>query len=68
MGIVNGHRKIVRIGELRWQDGMAAVSDWVRYERNTDEWVFAESPSPRAASRLREVEREQELREGPGVC
>lgn len=49
---IGGRRRIVRIGEIGWQDGTVIVRDWVRYDEAAGEWIYPSAPSPRAAQRL----------------
>jgi len=53
MRIVNGKRRICRIGEVGWRDGSVVVKDWVRYDEASGCWRHHEPPSSRAAERFR---------------
>ncbi|WP_127533908.1 ATPase, T2SS/T4P/T4SS family [Paenibacillus kobensis] len=51
--IVNGKRRICRIGEIGWKDGNVTVTDWVRYDEASGDWRHHELPSARAFERFR---------------
>lgn len=52
MRIVNGVRKLVRIGEYQWNNGEVKVRELVRYEESGDRWIFPEPFSARASERI----------------
>lgn len=52
MAIVNGKRKLVRIGEFEYKDGAVRVRDWVRYSYADDRWLFPMCVSSKAMDRL----------------
>jgi pilus assembly protein CpaF len=53
MRLVDGERKLVRIGEIRWENGDVNVRELVRYDENEQRWVFPESFSPKGKARIR---------------
>lgn len=45
MQMVNGRRRIVRIGRYVWRHGGIAVDDWARYDPRSDSWrIRQEAP------------------------
>lgn len=51
MGIADGKRRIVRMGEIRWRDGEASLEEWALYRRG-EGWRLAPRPGIEAARRL----------------
>lgn len=52
MSIVEGQRKLVRLGEFEFRDGRVTVRDWVRYDYAKGGWKYPLSLSDRARERL----------------
>jgi pilus assembly protein CpaF len=52
MVIVEGKRRLSRIGEFEFSDGHVRVRDWVRYSYEEDRWLFPMQVSPKAMDRL----------------
>lgn len=52
MALVNGQRKLVRIGEFEFADGSVRVRDWVRYDYAACCWRYPLSFSPKAMERM----------------
>jgi pilus assembly protein CpaF len=51
--IVDGRRRICRIGEIGWRNGAVLVNDWVRYDEGSGHWTYPASPSAAAMERFR---------------
>jgi len=60
MGIVDGKRKLLRIGEYVYDSSRDSVTvrDIVRYDYGKGSWRYPESFSPRAAERIRKYDPE----------
>lgn len=52
MALVEGKRKLVRIGEFEFKNGSVHVRDWVRYSHGKRRWDYPMNVSPRALERL----------------
>jgi pilus assembly protein CpaF len=52
MGVVEGKRKLLRIGEYVYRDGVIQVRDIVRYDYVNRAWTFKDKLSQRAAARI----------------
>ena len=52
MRVVDGKRRLVRIGEIRWSRGEASVHDWAVYAGSGTGWTVAASPGDEACRRL----------------
>ncbi|QJC51203.1 CpaF family protein [Paenibacillus albicereus] len=53
MGIADGKRRILRMGEICWRDGEASLEEWALYRRG-EGWKLASKPSSEAVRRLAE--------------
>lgn len=51
--IINGKRRITRIGEIGWRNGAVLVNDWVRYDEGNGDWTYPVAPSAAAMERFR---------------
>lgn len=58
MRMIDGARKLVRVGEFEWIDGTVRVRDLVRYEEASGQWTFPESFSPKAMRKIARIEPE----------
>lgn len=52
MALVDGRRKLVRIGEFQFINGQARILDWVRYDYASGCWQYPLSVSGRAEERI----------------
>ncbi|MGK9250797.1 ATPase, T2SS/T4P/T4SS family [Paenibacillus humicus] len=55
MQVLDGKRRIVRIGRIRWDRGQASVLDWAVYVRGSGSWHVAASPDPDDCRRFAEA-------------
>lgn len=62
MGLVNGKRKLLRIGEYEYVEGAVLVRDIVRYDYAVDAWQYLDRLSARAAARIRRLDPEGHAR------
>jgi len=51
--IVNGKRRIYRIGEIGWRAGAVVVNDWVRFDEDCGQWLYPSPPTAAAMQRFR---------------
>ncbi|QJD84327.1 ATPase, T2SS/T4P/T4SS family [Cohnella herbarum] len=56
MRMIDGVRKLVRVGEFEWLDGAVRIRDLVRYEETTGQWTFPESFSTKALQKISRME------------
>ncbi|MCD9026067.1 hypothetical protein [Cohnella silvisoli] len=52
MRMIDGMRKLARVGEFEWRNGVVAIRDLIRYEESTGRWIFPESFSERALRKI----------------
>lgn len=52
MGVVQGKRKVVRIGEYAYDNGRVMVRDWVRYDYVRGDWEYPCRISQKAVKRM----------------
>ncbi|QMV41036.1 ATPase, T2SS/T4P/T4SS family [Cohnella cholangitidis] len=55
MRMVQGVRKLVRVGEFEWCNGAVRVRDLVRYDEATGQWTFPESFSDKALRKMARI-------------
>lgn len=55
LALVEGQRKLVRVGEFEYQGGHVVVRDWIRYSRVKKDWEFPMDITPKFRSRMREA-------------
>jgi pilus assembly protein CpaF len=69
MRLIEGVRKLVRIGEFTWDQGEIRIRDIVRYDEAEGRWKFPDSFSSKASSRIRSLDPEHYgwLRDRGGV-
>ncbi|MBM7565271.1 ATPase, T2SS/T4P/T4SS family [Paenibacillus sacheonensis] len=53
MRLVAGRRRLVRLGELGWENGETAVREWAVYDEGSGEWRYPQLPSAGALAKLR---------------
>lgn len=52
MALVNGRRKLVRVGEYEYRKDTVHIRDWVRYDYTTGNWTYPMDVSQRAVDRI----------------
>lgn len=52
MAIINGKRRITRIGEFEFAEGAVSVRDWIRYDAAAGNWQYPLQISPQAKSKI----------------
>jgi pilus assembly protein CpaF len=52
MRMIEGVRKLARVGEFEWVEGVVKIRELVRYEEATGQWVFPESFSDKALRKI----------------
>jgi pilus assembly protein CpaF len=52
MRMIDGVRKLARVGEFEWNDGAVIIRDLVRYEETTGQWAFPEDFSDKALRKI----------------
>ncbi len=72
MALVNGKRRITRIGEFSFAEGAVTVRDWVRYDPAAGGWQYPLQLSQRSRERIRQADPEgyamlERLREKGGL-
>ncbi|AJY73858.1 ATPase, T2SS/T4P/T4SS family [Paenibacillus beijingensis] len=50
MRIAANKRRIVRLGELRWEEGEVRVRDWAVFNETDGKWIYPEPPPPAVAA------------------
>jgi len=63
MRMVNGMRRLVRVGEYEWRDGAVRVRELVRYKEEEDRWTFPEVFSPKALRKIQRADPESYRRQ-----
>lgn len=56
MKLIEGQRKLVRIGEFHWKNGEVVVRDLVRYDERERRWVFPEPFSPKNLAKIQRLD------------
>lgn len=56
MGVVEGRRKLLRIGEFTYENDAVRVRDIVRYDYAAREWMYPDKLSRRAAARMNRLD------------
>lgn len=56
MALVNGKRRITRIGEFAFADGAVTVCDWVRYDPAADCWQYPLELSLQSRERMKRAD------------
>lgn len=52
MRMTGGHRRIVRLAEISWNNGDIVVHDWAVFDEGSGEWTYPNAPSIRAEARM----------------
>lgn len=52
MRMIDGVRKLTRVGEFEWHNGSIQVRDLVRYEESSDQWTFPDMFSAKALQKI----------------
>ncbi|WP_256761235.1 ATPase, T2SS/T4P/T4SS family [Cohnella sp. WQ 127256] len=52
MRMIDGVRKLARVGEFEWQDGVVKIRDLVKYDESSGHWVFPDSFSAKALQKI----------------
>ncbi len=58
MRMIDGMRKLVRVGEFEWHNGEIKIRDLVRYEESSGQWTFPEAFSARALRKISRIDPE----------
>jgi pilus assembly protein CpaF len=52
MRMINGVRKLARVGEFEWLDGAIRIRDLVRFEESSGNWIFEEMFSAKSLKKI----------------